>query len=402
MLPEVLSNEICSLQPGENRFTYSVFIEINSEGKIKSYTLEPSVIRSNARLTYVEAQDMILSKKSDKISKMIKEMAALKSILKSRRLAKGSLDFDLPEVIFSFDPLGILEDIKPKMRLESHDMVEEFMLLANQVVAQYCESFEKTLGESLPFIYRNHEPPGHTEITEFARLLNALGIPFTKTKKPVPKSFQNVLNYVKDTQEERLVEEIALRTMQKAVYAHKNKGHFALAFPKYTHFTSPIRRYPDLMVHRLLKSYQNKQSTDIRVLYGNKLKSMCDHLSDMERRALEAEREAVKIKQLEFMKDHLGDEFEGIISGVTNYGLFVEIEGILAEGLIHIRDLNDDYYTYDEKHYCLSGQYSNKTYRLGNPILVQVARVDTENKFIDFIPVEKKTTRKKKMKSSRK
>ncbi|GAI29828.1 unnamed protein product, partial [marine sediment metagenome] len=233
---------------------------------------------------------------------------------------------------------------------------------------------------------RVHKKPDKKKIEEYANFLKIIGIKFTNFQKPTPKSFQKILEKVKNKPEEKLVGKITLRTMMKAEYSPKNIGHFGLAFKKYTHFTSPIRRYPDLVVHRILKSCL-KEEKDMTVKMKLKLNDICRHSSDMEKRAEEAEREAIKIKQLEYMKDKLGEEFDGIISGVRPYGLFVEIEGILAEGLIHIRSMDDDYYHYNEDRFSLNGQYSRKTYRLGGKIKVQVARINLEEKQLDLVIV---------------
>lgn len=388
MLPPALSEEMCSLKPDTDRLTYSVLMEITPRGELVHSELSESVIHSHARLTYEEAQEMIEGKGRGKVPSLIHNLVPLTRILKKKRLEVGGLDFDLPEVSFAFDPLGILEDIRPKLRSESHALIEECMLMANKAVTLLCHEWSKERKVSLPFIYRIHESPSKDKLVEYTRLLKVLKVPFPQKKRIVPKIFQQVFAYVKDTPEERLVGEITLRTMQKARYHFTNMGHFGLAFKEYTHFTSPIRRYPDLAVHRLLKLYQRIVTSEEMHGIKKSLSYICTHSSETERKAMEAERDAIKIKQLEFMKSRIGEEFKGIISGVVSFGLFVEIDTILAEGLVHIRDMNDDYYSFNEEQYSLIGRRHKKKYRLGDSIKVRVVNVSERDKHLDFALVE--------------
>lgn len=388
MLPSILSEELCSLKPKTDRLAYSVLMEVTKNGELVNYELAESVIHSHARLTYEEAQAIIDGKRRGKVPQMIRKLAELGRIIKARRLEMGSLDFDLPEITFAFDPLGVLEEIRPKLRLESHMLVEEFMLLANMTVTKLCHTWQKERAFPHYFVYRIHESPNGEKLTEYSRFLKVLKIPFKKGKRVTPRMFQKVLKRVKDTKEERLVGELTLRTMQKARYDTKNKGHFGLAFKEYTHFTSPIRRYPDLAVHRLLKLYQKSPSRDRVKREKAGLAYICSHSSEMERKALEAEREAIKIKQLEYMKSRLGDEFKGIISGVVSFGLFVELEGVLAEGMIRMKDMMDDYYEYDEEQYSLVGRNRGKKYRLGDSVRVQVINVSEQERHLDLMLVD--------------
>jgi len=326
---------------------------------------------------------MIDKKDDSEIGKNIRLMLELANILKKNRMKNGSLDFDLAEIKFSFGPLGILNDIKPKPRLASHNLIEEFMLMANKLVTEYI--IEESKEQKIPFIYRIHDKPDRKKIEEYVKLLKIVGIKTPTFKRPTPKSFQKILEQVANKPEERLIGEATLRTMMKAEYSPKNIGHFGLAFKKYTHFTSPIRRYPDLVVHRILKLCLKGQEKSMILNMKMKIKDICRHSSDMEKRAIEAEREAVKVKQLQYMKNRLGDEFYGIISGVRPYGIFVEIEDILAEGLVHIRNMDDDYYNYDEDSLSLYGLYTGKSYRLGDRINVQVVNVNLEDKQLDLI-----------------
>ena len=383
MIPEKLSEEVCSLKPNEDRLAFSIFIEINNEGKVINYKLDETIIRSSFRLSYEEAQNIINTKENSDIGKNISAMSELSTILKNIRIKNGSLDFDLPEIKFSFDPFGILKDIKPKLRLKSHSLIEEFMLTANKLVTEYIS--EKSKEQKIPFIYRIHDKPDKKKIDEYVRLLKLMGIKHSGFRRPSPKSFQRILEKIADKPEERLIGEATLRTMMKAEYSPKNIGHFGLAFKKYTHFTSPIRRYPDLIVHRILKSCLKGEEKEMAQIMKIKLNHICSYASEMEKRAVEAEREAVKIKQLQYMKNRLGDEFYGIISGVRPYGLFIEIEDILAEGLVHIRDLEDDYYNYDEDTFSLTGLHTGKNYRLGDKVKVQVVKVSLEEKQLDLV-----------------
>ncbi len=385
MLPSVLSEEMCSLKPNVDRLSFSVFMDLTPEGTVTHTELRETVIKSDARLTYEEAQEMLDGHSRTKIAVMVRELSHIARTLKRKRLTQGSLDFDLPEITFAFDPLGVLEDIRPKVRLESHKLVEECMLLANKCVTRLCHSWRKEKNAQLPFIYRIHEQPEPEKVAEYARLLKALGIPFKAAKKTTPKAFKSVIERVRDTKEERLIGELTLRTMQKARYDLRNKGHFGLAFREYTHFTSPIRRYPDLAVHRLLKLYKDSPAPEVFKSAAGKLNHICTHSSERERNALEAEREAVKIQQLEYMKWHVGEDFKGIISGVVSFGLFVELDGILAEGLIHIRDMDDDYYEYDEKRYALVGRRHHREYRLGDPVTVRVINVSEQQKHLNLM-----------------
>ncbi|NVM02923.1 MAG: ribonuclease R [Candidatus Helarchaeota archaeon] len=387
MLPKKLSEDVCSLKPKKDRLSFTVFMEINPNGEVVDYKLAETVIKSKFRLTYENAQKLIDGKEDSALGKTLWMMSDLAKLLKKNRIKNGSLDFDLPEVKFSFDPLGIIKEIKPKPRLDSHILVEEFMLMANKVVTQFIEKKANELRTKIPFIYRIHEKPEKKKVEEYANFLKIIGIKFSELNRPTPKSFQRILKKVKDRPEERLVGEVTLRTMMKAEYSPKNIGHFGLAFKKYTHFTSPIRRYPDLVVHRILKSCLKGEEKDTAVRMKIKLNDICRHSSNMEKRAEEAEREAIKIKQLEYMKDKVGDVFNGIISSVKPYGLFVEIEGILSEGLVHIRSMDDDYYHYNEEKISLNGQYSGKTHRLGGKVKVQVARVNLEEKQLDLMIV---------------
>ena len=388
MLPKKLSENVCSLKPKKDRLTFSVFMKINEKGELINYRIAETVINSKNRLTYEKAQKILETKKDSKIGKTLSIMYDVAKMLKKNRIKNGSLDFDLPEIKFLFNSAGIIETITSEPRFETYDIIEEFMLLANKTVTDYVEKIAEKKKIKIPFIYRVHDRPDKKKIEDYANFLKLMGIKFSDTKRPSPKSFQKILEKSKGKPEEKLIGEITLRTMMKAEYSPKNIGHFGLAFRKYTHFTSPIRRYPDLIVHRILKSCKQEKEQEMAKRMILNLSDICKHSSEMEKRAEEVEREAIKIKQLEYISDKLGDEFYGIISGVKPYGIFVEIEGILVEGLVHIQSMIDDHYNFNENLFSLKGRYSGKTYKIGNKVKVQVVKVNLIEKQLDLILVK--------------
>lgn len=388
MLPEHLSNKLCSLQPNEDRLTYSCIMDISPTGEVVKYKIRKSIIHSKRRFTYQEVQAIIDDQHSeDPLAPVLREMHRLSRTLRERRLARGSIDFDTPEVKFILNEQGFPIDILPVERLHSHEMIEEFMLMANQTVCRYVLDIAGDRKPN-PFIYRVHERPDKEKLQKFQDFLNALGYKIRLRANMTPMDFQKVLKQIEGDKDELLVKEVALRTMMKASYSPQNIGHFGLAFDYYTHFTSPIRRYPDLEVHRLLKEYEKPITRKRRQELEKKIKKICEVSSERERVALNAERESVRIKQIEWITQHQGEIFEGLISGVTAFGIFVETVPYLIEGLIRIENLADDYYIYDEKTYSLIGKDSGRVLRLGDSVRVKVTNVNQERNEVDFALVE--------------
>ncbi len=382
MLPEKLSNEVCSLQPDKDKLTYSCIMEVTPTGEVVNYQIKPSVINSKKRFTYEEVQHIVNHDFDHDQKDMLSLMMNLSKKLTARRFDKGGIDFETPEVSFELDPGGFPTSIRRKERLDSHRMIEEFMLLANKTVAEHIKKIDG-FDRTPPFIYRIHEKPEPEKMLKFYEFLTAIGIQTDPPVKVTAAYFQKILEDIKGTPEEIIIEEVALRSMMKAIYATNNIGHFGLGFENYTHFTSPIRRYPDLMVHRLLGRYaqlipRNDYSAELQHLNG-----ICEQSSRMERIAVEAERESVRLKQNEYISQHIGEEFEGVISGVMSFGVFVELVDTLVEGLVHIKDMND-YYIFDEKTYTLTGRDSNRILRLGDTVWIKVTRVNLEEGKVDF------------------
>jgi len=393
MFPPELSNEICCLQPRLDRLTLTAELRYDGSGERREVRFYPSVIRSNERLTYTWVRKILVDGETElreKFSPLLPSldlMADLCRKLRRKRIERGTIDFDLPEPEVILNLQGETEDIIRAERSLAHQIIEEFMIAANEAVAHFMEE------KGFPFIYRIHEPPKQEAMDEFRRFISHFGYKSIRPdhgirKEPghSPKEIQRVLSDVKGRPEERVVNEILLRSMKWAKYSAKNLGHFGLASDGYTHFTSPIRRYPDLMVHRFLKKALSGEEMKIpEEVLANK----ADHLSNRERVAMEAEREILGRYRVRFMKDKIGEEFEGVISGVTAFGFFVELKDIFVEGLVRVTSLHDDYYQYHEKKYCLVGERTHKTFRIGDEVRVRVDRVDVERRHIDFGMIEK-------------
>jgi ribonuclease R len=383
MLPEVLSNDICSLKPHRKRLAHSVFIDFDRHGKMLKWELADTIINSKAKLAYEEVQDLFDGKPvSDQVSRVANSLRLaqkLARILSERRFAEGSLDFDLPEAKIILGKDGEVLELGSRVRLESHRLIEEFMLVANKAVA--LEVFRK----AQPFLYRVHDKPDLEKLEAFSYMMARLGhkFPVSKTMKPI--QFSRFLEGVKNTAEADFINELLLRSMAKAVYQRENIGHFGLAFSHYTHFTSPIRRYPDLLVHRLLRKLQKGHYP---VAFAKRVESVIDnvgkHCSETERMAEAAEREAVRVKQVAYMAEHLGDEHTGVISGVKPFGFFVRLDRLGVEGLVRVSSIDDDFYRYDEANYRLIGSRTKKVYRLGDAVKVGVMKVDKTRNEIDL------------------
>jgi len=387
MLPERLSNNLCSLRPDEDRPAYSVFMTISKRGVVKDYSIRETVIRSACRFTYEEVQQVIEAGEGE-YADLILGLNKLIQTLLRKRLREGSIDFGSAEVKFKLDREKKPVEIIKKDRLDAHRLVEECMLVANRTVARHISTGKQ---KSLrPFLYRVHAAPARDKLKELAVFVSKFGYTFNLDGAGLSKSIQKLINDVRGSAEENIINEVALRSMMKAVYSEKNEGHFGLSFQHYSHFTSPIRRYPDLLIHRLLKEYENDMPHSRREKLAGYMKSIAGHTSAMEQRAVETERASVKVMQVEYMQRHIGDEFEGIISGVINYGIFVELQDTLVEGMIHVKNMEDDYYEYDQKNYTLIGRRKGRRLRLGDPVSVKVLSVDPERREIDFVLSENK------------
>ena len=399
MLPEKLSNDLCSLKPNVDRLAYSCVMDVTDKGKIKQYDISRSVINSKRRFTYDQVEEILNSGKGEYAAPLL-SLWELAQRLKAKRMKSGSIDFDSPEAKFRYDERGKPVEVKIKSRLKSNQLVEECMLLANQTVAEHIGKHKKE-EDIRPFVYRIHDSTDIEKLRELSIFVEKFGHKLNVSASVSSKDLQKLLNEVRGTPEENVINEVSLRAMAKAVYSDKNIGHFGLAFDFYTHFTSPIRRYPDLVVHRMLDEYSKGMPHVRREHYIKELPHICKWSSDRERVAMEAERASVKVMQAEYMKQHIGDEFQGVISGVTNYGMYVEINDLLVEGMIHVRNIGDDYYEHDEKRYSLVGRRTGKTFRLGDSISVRVVSVNVENREIDFACVDSEETPRKRRRKSR-
>ncbi len=390
MLPEKLSNGICSLNPGVDRLTFTCEMEINKKGIVIDYKIYESVIHSKARLTYTIAQKIIdgdeeAQKQFPHVVEPLKHMYELAQTLYKKRYKRGSLDFDLPEPVVVLNAEGEPVDIYKAERLWSHRIIEEFMIVANETVAEYM------FWTDYPSIYRVHESPDREKLQEFLNFVRSLGIRVPAVKNDIqPKLLQKILEQVEGKPEEKLVNYLMLRTMARAKYSPDNIGHFGLASTHYTHFTSPIRRYADLQLHRLVKMALKGEFTPESIpAWEEKLEIICKHVTERSINADEAERDVIELKKLQFAANHIGEVFEAIITGVTEQGLYIETIEQVIPGFVHVTNLKNDYYICVPKQYCLVGEKSGTVFRIGDRVLVKLLNVDIENRKAEFEMVRK-------------
>jgi ribonuclease R len=381
MFPQELSNEICCLHPGVDRLAMTVELTYDGKGRRRKVRFYPSVIRSDERLTYTTVKRILIDRDAELARRYrplipsLELMGSLCRALRERRIDRGAIDFDLPEPEVVLNLQGEAEDIIRAERNFAHQIIEEFMISANEAVAQFMEE------QAVPFVYRIHEPPGRETIEEFRKFISHFGYTMGRDGDPSPREFQKLLDRVKGKPEEKVINNVLLRSMKWAKYSSQNQGHFGLASKAYTHFTSPIRRYPDLIVHRLLKMVLSSKGGAIS---DEELAQKTDHLSHRERVAMEAEREIVDRYRVRFMKEKIGEVFQGIISGIAAFGVFVELTEIFVEGLVRVTSLHDDYYQYREDRHSLVGERTHRTFRIGDTVKVRLERVDVERRHIDF------------------
>jgi ribonuclease R len=379
MLPERLSNGLCSLKQGEDRLCFSAVFEMDDKAAIYNEWFGKTVINSNRRFAYEEVQ-VIIESGTGEFANEIMVLNKVATALREERFKKGSFNFETQEVRFKLDKQGHPIAIYIREMKEANKLIEDFMLLANRKVAEWVGKKRGTQPVKT-FVYRVHDTPNTEKLENFTQFLDRLGYKMKiSSKKSLADSFNKLFNEIKGTGTETMIETIAIRTMSKAYYSTNNIGHYGLAFPFYTHFTSPIRRYPDLMVHRLLHDYMLNGNSVSKEEY----EPVCEHASEMERRATDAERMSVKYKQAEFMLDKIGQEFDALISGVSKWGIFAEIRDTKCEGMIRLRDLDDDFYYLDEENYQIIGQKYGHRFKLGDKIRIRVKRIDLSRKQMDY------------------
>lgn len=385
MLPEVLSNNLCSLREGEEKLTFSAVFEMNAKAKVIKRWFGRTVIKSNKRFSYEQAQEIIEAAAAEEavqpeVTQAVLQLHKLASIMRAKRFAEGSISFERPEMKVIVDSNGKPLDVVEKITKEANWLIEEFMLLANREVAHYVS---KSLKSKAPtFVYRIHETPNEEKIKSLSDFVKNFGYKFTPSKNPreIATELNTLMDESKGRPENAAISILALRSMARAEYSTDNVGHYGLGFDYYTHFTSPIRRYPDMMVHRLLARYMDKGRSEKKQLF----EQMCQHASAREQLATEAERASIKYKTVEFMQDKLGKEYDGTISGITEWGLYVQIEPTKVEGMVALRDIKGDYFVFDEKRYCLRGKASRQVFTLGDKVRVKVERTNLEQKLLDY------------------
>ena len=393
MLPKVLSNGICSLNPHEDRLTMSIVMEINDHGKVINQQIYESVINSNERLTYTDVSDILDGQtegkehlsKYDYLNEVFINMRDLAAILRKSREMRGMIDFNFPEAKIITDEEGLVTDIQIRERRVSNKIIEEFMLKANETIAEYMYWLE------IPFVYRVHENPTEEKIAEFNKLIHNFGYTIKGNLDEIhPREIQKLLNQVEGKKEEPLINKMMLRSLKQAKYSPFNDGHFGLAAQYYCHFTSPIRRYPDLQIHRIIKeslegTIDNQRVNELDAIVAN----AADQASKQERIAEKAERDTVDLKMAEYMSNYVGEEFNGFISSLTSFGIFIQLENTI-EGLVRMVDLSDDYYIFDESNMLYIGEHTRKTYHIGDEVRIRVEKVSIKDREIDFTIIEKK------------
>ncbi len=397
MIPHRLSNGICSLNPKVDRLTLSCEMEITSDGEVVSHEIFQSVIKTTERMTYADVNSILHDKDEELRAKyeglvpMFERMEDLAAILRKKRMTRGAIDFDFKESKVIVDEDGKPQDVILRERSVAEKLIEEFMLVANETVAEHFHWMQ------VPFIYRIHEDPKEEKLRRFFEFITNFGYIVKGTANSVhPRALQEIIESVQGTPEEMVISTVMLRSMQQAKYYPESLGHFGLSTEFYTHFTSPIRRYPDLIVHRLIRTYliEGDISSATQEKWNSRLTEIAEHSSSMERRSVEAERETDELKKSEYMLDKIGEEYDGIISSVTNFGMFVELTNTI-EGLVHVSYMTDDYYRYDERHFAMIGERTGKVFRIGDEITVRVVNVNKEERAIDFEIVGMKGTRRK-------
>ena len=391
MLPERLCNFICSLRPDEEKLCYSAIFVLDEDANVKNYHIVHTVIKSNRRYAYEEVQEILMGKDGD-YAEELRTLDKLAKKLRERRFKGGAVKFDREELHFDIDEKGKPIRAYFKKSNDATQLIEEFMLLANRTVAEHIGKIEKPKGKSQQpkakktFVYRVHDQPDPTKLETLREFVVKFGYKMktSGTKGAISKSLNTLMDNCQGKKEQKLIETVALRAMMKAKYSTHNIGHYGLAFDYYTHFTSPIRRYPDTMVHRLLTKYQDGG----RSANQEKYEDLCEHCSDMEVTSQQAERDSIKYKMVEFMEDKIGNEYDAHISGIQSYGIYCEIDENHCEGMVPMRDLDDDYYDFDERNYCLVGRRHHHKYQLGDPIRIKVARANLEKRQLDFALAE--------------